>query len=213
MTDIAKLSTPQHPFPTLGWAGSKEPDDVTGRYLLCTTCGGLKADDCGLLHSAHDACFCKRPPRNETSQQREERLPCILCRACGLAIVSGHTRWRRLVCPPCRHRLHTFNGQAGAMVLPAGIHSLVNRGPVLEMARRPTKQQFKNFADAMNAMFKGVRDFESWGDRLVLDRLRQFGFAKKQLIPVEEYLDACRAAGIDESTGWRLLEQAWFDDV
>jgi hypothetical protein len=42
---------------------------------------------------------------------------------------------------------------------------------------------------------------------LVLDRLRLLGFDRGQLIGVEDYLEARRGAGIDQSTGWQLLEQ------
>ena len=212
-TDTSKFVTPERPFPTIGWSGGTDARDVTGRYHLCTTCGGLKADDCGMLHWGHDACRCDGWPDDEPLDDYEARMPCMLCRACGLAITSGHHRLRFLVCYPCRGRLATFNGQVGRKVLPQGIHSLVNGGPLLEVSRRPTKEQYDEFAGELNAMFKGVSGFHDWGARLVLDRLRQFGFTEGQLIPVEDYLDACRNGGIDESTGWQLLEQAWFDDV
>ena len=211
-TDITRFVTAERPFPTIGWSGGTEAHDVTGRYRLCTTCGGLKADECGMAHWAHDQCSCDGWSEDETISDAENRMPCMLCRACGLQITRGHHRWRLLVCYPCRSRLATFNGQVGRKVLPQGIHSLVNGGPLLQVAQRPTKEQFEDFASGLNAMFAGITGFHDWGNKLVLDRLRLFGFERGQLIPVEDYLDACRAAGIDQSTGWQLLEQRWFAD-
>jgi len=203
----------EHDHRTICWNGVIEEVDVTGRYQLCTTCGGLRADRCGVRHWAVDRCACAPHPENESIEAYEQRQPCMLCRACGLELTNGHSKLRLLVCTPCRPLLRTFNSRVGRKVLPQGLHSIVNGGPLLELDPEPTKEQFGAFAAGLNGMFNSISAFHRWGDALIVGRLRHFGIAEGLVIRLEDYLDRCRLAGIDRSTGWRLLEEEWFADA
>jgi len=203
----------EHEHRTICWSGGTEENDVTGIYGLCTTCGGARAFNCGARHWAIDLCRCQPRPEPESSDASETSMPCKLCRACGLELTCGHSKWRLLVCTPCRPLLKTFNSRVGRKVLPQGIHSMVNGGPLLALDPEPTKEQFGAFAAGLNGMFNSISAFHRWGDALIVGRLRHFGIAEGLVIRLEDYLDRCRLAGIDRSTGWRLLEEEWFADA
>ena len=115
------------------------------------------------------------------------------------------------MCESCRPRAKAFNERVGLKVLLPGIHSLVNGGPLLNVGNRtPSEAEFVGFADQLNGMVSAVSAFSSWSRRMVLERLRTLGFEAGQVIPLEEYLSACEAAGIDRDVGWAELEAHMF---
>lgn len=179
---------------------------------LCTTCGGLKSA-IRVMNGFElgDHCWCETRPDDLTAAQRESRLPCVLCQVCRLEVVKGHFRWRWVMCESCRPRAKAFNERVGLKILLPGIHSIVNGGPLLEVGNRtPSEAEFVGFADQLNGMVSAVSAFSSWSRRMVLERLRTLGFEAGQVIPLEEYLSACEAAGIDRDVGWAELEAHMF---
>lgn len=197
--------------PTILWAGIDNPRDVTGAFLLCTDCGGLRSPTCPAAGFAPDLCSCQPRPPLTSPDASEHLLACRLCQVCGLHPVKGHIRWRRVVCNLCLPKVREFNRRAGRTIIPPGIHSLVNGGPMLDLqdaAQSPAT--LDAFAEQLQAMFKGVSGFREWADARLLERLRNLGFGPGRTVPLEEYLDACRAAGIDEHDGWaRLTAPFW----
>ena len=173
-------------------------------FTLCTTCGGLKSPDCTPRRS-EDHCRCEPAPPSQTVQESEHRLPCRLCHVCGLEVAPGHTRWRLVVCETCRPRVRALNQAAGRVVIPPGIHSIVN-----QTSYRPhpddDPSRLVAFADQLKASLASVSEFRAWATDQLLHRLRALGFASGLEIPLQEYLDACTAAGIDREDGWRALE-------
>jgi hypothetical protein len=192
---------------TVAWASTGSPVDVTGRYSLCTTCGGLRAAPCPIGYTCEDHCDCERHlPRTATVAQREDGLPCLLCQICGLVVVKGHWRWRMVVCESCRPKGEALNRRVGQRVILPGIHSVVNGGPLLPLDADNTPARTAGFARDLQGMFAGVDSFRSWFRVMLLDRLRRLGFASEGVIPLEDYLEACRRAGIGPDDGRDRLE-------
>ena len=173
-------------------------------FTLCTTCGGLKSPDCTPRRS-EDHCRCEPAPPNQTVQESEHRLPCRLCHVCGLEVAPGHTRWRLVVCETCKPRVRALNQAAGRVVIPPGIHSIVNQ---TSYQPRPNDDPSRlvAFADQLKASLASVSEFDAWATDQLLHRLRALGLASGLEIPLQEYLDACTAAGIDHDDGWHGLE-------
>ncbi len=179
---------------------------------LCTTCGGLRSD-LSITNGWEfgDHCSCEPRPDDLTIRQSEHRLPCVLCQVCRLEVVRGHNRWRRVMCASCLPRARAFNERVGRKVLLPGIHSIVNGGPLLNLGNHtPSDAEFVGFSDQLNGMFNAVSAFSTWSRRMVLERLRTLGFEPGQVLPLEEYLSACEAAGIDRDVGWAELEAHMF---
>lgn len=173
-------------------------------FVLCTTCGGLKSPDCP-PRRCEDHCRCEPDPPNLTVQESETRMSCVLCRVCGIGIAAGHTRWRLVVCETCKPRVLALNHAAGRVLVPPGVHSIVN-----QVAYRPQPGEDPSrvlaFADQITASLASVTDFSDWAQARLVQRLRRLGFGEGLEIPLLEYLDACIAGGIDHDDGWRALE-------
>jgi hypothetical protein len=192
---------------TVAWASTGSPVDVTGRYSLCTTCGGPRAVPCPLNHTCEDHCRCEGlSAESESPQQREGRLTCQLCQICGLVVLKGHWRWRMVVCESCRPKGELLNRRVGRRVILPGIHSVVNGGPLLPLDRENSYERVAGFARDLQGMFAGVDSFHSWFRVMLLDRVRRLGFASGGVIPLEDYLEACRRAGIGPDDGLARLE-------
>jgi hypothetical protein len=181
----------------------------TPGYTLCTTCGGLRAEVCPTHGHFDDRCECQ--PRegsdDDSSEEREARLPCVLCQACGLVAVRGHSRWRMVMCEPCRERAKEFNERVGEKVLLQGIHTLVNGGPTIELTSEPLPPGvYERFAGAFKAMGNRITWFYEWGKAQRIERLRTLGFEPGRVIPVEQYQWSCDQAGITSDDGWARLE-------
>ena len=110
-----------------------------------------------------------------------------------------------VVCETCKPRVRALNQGAGRVVIPPGIHSIVNQ---TSYQPRPDDDPSRlvAFADQLNASLASVSEFDAWATDRLQRRLRALGFAGGREIPLQEYLDACAAAGIDHEDGWRALE-------
>jgi hypothetical protein len=189
-------------------------DDATGRFELCTTCGGLRAEACPLMPwQVGDHCSCEPRPADLTSQQSETRMPCQLCQICGLEVAKGHSRWRFVICESCKPRARALNKRVGYNVILPGIHSIVNEGPAYRHKRGHSDARIVAFADQLNGMINAISAFGNWSDRMLLERLRSLRFDEGRVIPLEEYLGACKAAGVDREDGWVKLEAHLFTET
>ena len=110
-----------------------------------------------------------------------------------------------VVCETCKPRVRALNQGAGRVVIPPGIHSIVNQ---TSYQPRPNDDPSRlvAFADQLKASLASVSEFDAWATDQLLHRLRALGLASGLEIPLQEYLDACTAAGIDHDDGWHGLE-------
>ena len=192
----------------IAWATGQRPVDVTGGFQLCTTCSGLRACPCPIRGYCEDHCGCEGiiPPPDESSDARERSLRCHLCQICGLEVVQGHSKYRFVICQRCRPQAHEFNRSVGRKVILQGIHSLVNGGPLLKGDPDGHREaEIVGFTHDLNTMFSGITAFGDWSDAMLVDRLRRLGFESDRVIPLEDYLGACTAAGITRADGWQSL--------
>jgi hypothetical protein len=202
-------SNETEPIPTYGFGINGKLTDVTGGFLLCTTCARLRAQSCPFRPGAVDSCLCEPLWQGPTL---EVGLPCVLCQVCGLHPVRGHHKWHFVICRHCLAWSKEFNGRVGRKVLPQGIHSLVNGGPLVSGPDLDQPAVRHQFAVELKGMFGAVGAFADWSERLLIERLRSLGFEAGRNITLEEYLVACRRAGITEETGKQRLEDWFFGD-
>lgn len=180
--------------------------NVVGSYQMCTTCGGLLADKCH-FHGAPDVCACLPDP---PGYDREQLMPCYLCQSCRMVVVSGHFRLRTVVCGRCRDMTNRVNREIGFMVFPQGIHSMVNSGTLPTPERSAdVAAAIEEFLTTFGQMSNSVQRWGRWSDDLLVERMRALGFDAGRTIPLEEYLDACTAAGLTAESGFHeLIERA-----
>lgn len=175
-------------------------------HVICTTCFHLRSIDDPVLQHAPDQCRCSPDPALESGYTNEQLVSCTVCGGCGLAVSSGHTRWRTLHCPPCRERVKVTNVRARQLVIPLGIHSIVNTVP--GRRRRPSESQSKTLADELNGMSSAIDRLDDVIRQRVADNLHTTGLDRLELVGFDEYVAACHAAGITADTGWTTLLEA-----
>ena len=157
-------------------------------HLLCTTCCRVRSIDSDQSQPP-DRCGCE--PRSATHFGAEQLVPCSICASCALAIVSGHSRWHLLHCESCVHAVGRLNRRLDAMIVPVGIHSIVN-GIFLEP---------ETGAAHLSRMSSQIAALEHHTDLVVASRLELTGLDLESTVPFEEYVQACRRHKIDRLDG------------
>jgi hypothetical protein len=171
--------------------------------VICTTCWQLRATG---AHTDH--CHCTYPTGQRTIAERERLLACRLCYVCGLAIVQGHTRWMSLLCDQCRPCAREVNTRHGWLVLPIGIHSIVN-GVGFRANPEPlpaiTLAQAVAFHDQLQATMDAVGAAHEYGHNLLRGRCERLGLTGTGDIDLDDYLAATASAGDTQERAWQDL--------
>ena len=173
-------------------------------HLVCTTCGRLRSvDSDGSVPP--DRCRCTSDPHDDAFSA-EDLIACSICASCALNIVRGHTKWHLLHCDNCRAHVHSLNEHAGRIVVPVGIHTIVN-GLALQGGDVDSDAKVEAFAASMTSLFERISALGRHVDRLVTDRLATAGLDRFDTVSFEEYLDACRAHSFTVESGWVELDR------
>ena len=172
------------------------PSPPPADRFICTHCWRLRAEGKHV-----DYCKCQSHPPNDDYPDRD--LACALCLTCALTVVHGHTRWMLVLCNPCCSRARELNVRHGRLVVPIGIHSLVNGAafrPEGDGSVDDTK--LEAFAGFFRSMIGSLNDNQSYGRRLVKRRCTRLGLMGSDLIDVDEYIAASRESGETEERSW-----------
>lgn len=154
--------------------------------VVCATCGRLRAN------KPETRCGCQ-PPNEELSA--EARIPSRLCAICGLTIVGAVGRWTRLLCVPCMRDAQALNQAAGRLVVPIGVHSLMNG--VSMTADIDDDATIQRFAANLRTLNIGIAELQERGAAVVLQRCHDLGVVPVEgVVPISSYLEACTQAGI-----------------
>jgi hypothetical protein len=196
-------------------------------HLVCTSCHQLRSVDTDPDRPDRDTCRCTRTDRDPA--QRELQVSCRICAACGLAIAPGHTRWRQNFCADCRSTFVQLRALLGWSQIPLGIHSFVNQTGVLgteELAaieaspagERLLDRRASQLATELTKMVGGIDRLYAHVDRLTGERLTALDATGEPMVPWDDYVHACRDAGITDDDGWAALLREfglgdWVDDV
>jgi hypothetical protein len=166
-------------------------------HLVCTTCGQLRSVDVD-ASIRPDRCQCIE--RHDDRFDAEDLIACSICASCALTIVRGHTRWHLLHCEECRGQVHQLNQNAGRLVVPIGIHTIVN-GLALPAADANSDSKLEVFAAEMTSLFDRISALQRHVDRLVTDRLTSAGLDRFDTVTYDTYLNACRERSITADNG------------
>ncbi|HEX9260268.1 MAG TPA: hypothetical protein VF855_12070 [Acidimicrobiales bacterium] len=173
--------------------------------VICTTCWRLRTSG---GHTDH--CHCSYPRRKKSPGEAEGLLACDLCYVCGLGVTRGHSRWRSLLCDHCRPLVRAFNSKHRKLVLPLGIHSVVNGVAYSANPKAPpaaTLAELTTFTDDLVACFGLVRAASEYGEKLVRDRCEGLGLAGNGDIPLGGYLVRAAVAGETAAGSWWRLRR------
>lgn len=119
-----------------------------------------------------------------------------LCRCCGASLVDASTKWARWFCGPCLERAVEVNRACGSCVIPIGYHSMVN-GVFRYVNRCKTLPGATAFADQLNAFFRESGSVWEWGLTVIARHWARAGLPPGTAVPVDTYLTAVDAAGVD----------------
>jgi hypothetical protein len=171
-------------------------------HAVCTRCCRLRSIDSTAVRPP-DRCACadKQP---DDRFNAEDMIACTICASCALAIVRGHTRWSMVHCKRCWGNARRINETAGRVVVPMGIHTIVN-GLSLSGADAASEDKFEAFATQMLSLFERISELQAHTDRLVGARLNATGLDRFDTVPFEDYLDACSQRSITAADGWAEL--------
>lgn len=154
---------------------------------ICATCGRLRHQACP--HS----CSCSPP---DPAFSPEAQIPCELCNVCGLETIRGGSRWHRLLCTRCMRDVQDLNRAAGRLVVPIGIHSIMN-GIGVKGTDAQDPDKLAAFTAQFNEMNVGIEGLRDYGTAMILERCRQFGLRPVDgVYLLREYLDRCTEAHI-----------------
>ena len=81
----------------------------------------------------------------------------------------------------------------------------------MEAPATATPKRLRDFAEGLNGMFSGIAWFGQTAKAQRIERLRQLGFESGLVVPLEQYLEVCAAAGITKDTGWQYYEDLFFE--
>ena len=165
----------------------------TTDWILHTTCGTFRG---GGEH--RELCHCQPDDRSP-----EERLRCLPCAICGLKITNGHTKWRQILCGPCKDRARPINEAAGRCLIPIGIHSIVNGMALQVGAGGITDAQAIAVADQLKAVLGAAGGLQKYGETLIKRRAAELDLP--ELVPFDDYVVACHEAGITWESSWDAI--------
>lgn len=167
-------------------------------HLVCTNCGQLRSVDSD-ASIRPDRCRCDIE-RGDDSFDAEDLIACSICASCALTIVRGHTKWHLLHCEQCRGRVRRLNQDIGRVVIPVGIHTIVN-GLALSAAEVDSNSQVEAFAAEMTSLFDRISALQQHVDRIVAERLWSVGLERFGTVTFETYLNACQERSITAEDG------------
>lgn len=172
--------------------------------VICTKCGQLRTT------GGHvDLCGCQPHPATEDVREVESRIPCRLCAVCGLTLTNGgHSRWTSLLCRSCIQRAKAVNSAGGQLVIPIGIHSIMN-GVSLKMDGPLNHERLVSFSDQLGATLNAVGGLQAYGRDLLKERCARFGYQAGELVPFADYLEACAIRGVSIDDGWKRMGVDW----
>ena len=175
---------------------------------ICTTCWELKGPEA--------TCRCDRPappvPAGETEEQEESHLGPWLCHTCQLAVIPPAGRWTLLHCDVCRPQIEELNRAAGGLLVPLGIHSIVN-GLSLHSGRDEVPaDELAEFATRLQGMAKRIEWLEEHCRRRTAWLCTELGFAGRKTVKLRTFVDKCRDRGFDEAFGFEDLLTALHRD-
>jgi hypothetical protein len=174
-------------------------------HHVCTTCGGLVSEDGPTRGVGIDRCWCEVVPRTPDVQTAELRVSCRVCATCGLGVAWGHTRWHLHHCSDCVPLVRTINHAAGRLVIPLGIHSIVNGIALRPVGGRVTEAMAGAWLDQFAASNLSQDALLRYGRRLVRHHLEQCDLLGLDKVDVERYRVECARVGIDHRLGWELM--------
>lgn len=195
------------------------PDHTHTASYVCTACGGLWSHDderCTGGSSVPDRCACRPITQSDpehpsvTHGRSDAGIPCSLCATCGLSVIRGHTRWKLHHCRRCLPIINGLNRAAGRLLVPIGIHSLVNRVPSPAITDDETGNRARLTAwwDQFDAMARSSQWIHEHGRALVLELVRQSHFTGHTELTVSQLRTACEWRNIDHRFGIELMLQA-----
>ncbi|HTN81608.1 MAG TPA: hypothetical protein VMK16_18190 [Acidimicrobiales bacterium] len=172
------------------------PPAPDARRFICTVCWRLRAD-------GEHVDYCRCQPHDTDDSAPDRDIPCQLCWICALTVVHGHTRWMLVNCNECSTRARELNTANGRLLIPIGIHSIVN-GVALRPSgdRKGLERQAQSFVGFTRSMFTSLDQLRAQGQRIVKARCHRLGLIGAELVDVDVYVAAARAVGYTEASSF-----------
>jgi hypothetical protein len=165
-----------------------------GRLELCITCFGLR----GLYREKEHRCGCQmRDAAWRASEWAGYDLPELLgmCLLCMRDVVASGTRWSWFACTTCREvnlAVGTALNSAGAMILPLGRHSLMNR-VALPTDTEEDDPAVARFAEALLNLTGAWLKLHDWS-KVEATRLATAAGWENTAVPLATWLEAFPAS-------------------
>jgi hypothetical protein len=103
--------------------------------------------------------------------------------------------------------VRALNARLGRLVVPVGIHSLVNGVSSSSNPGQPrvSRKDAARFAAQLTDIGRGGLRLDRYRTQLVRSRCERLGLVEGPAITLGRYLRACDAAGITPETSWRAF--------
>jgi hypothetical protein len=164
---------------------------------ICTTCWELKGPGA--------PCRCDRQapsvPADETEEQQESGIGPWLCHTCQLAVIPPAGRWTLLHCDVCRPEIEQLNRDAGGLVVPLGIHSIVNGLSIQGGRDEVPDDELEEFAARLERMSRRIEWLTAHRRQRTEWLCNELGFADRRTVKLRTFVDKCRDRGFDEAHG------------
>jgi hypothetical protein len=160
---------------------------MPSQLQICLDCGDLR----GPSRFWDEVCACDRAAWGESEVPRAGDLgsDARLCAGCLMTVVSGSTRWTLHFCRRyCLAAVGDLNRRAQRLVVPIGVHSLVN-GVALPLDEHLTPLRVTAFYDQLSTLFDNQQRLHMLRERRTIERARQLGFTGGA-VSVTDYLAA-----------------------
>lgn len=206
--DLATLADAAHSVATAADSVREPADAGPPQSGICANCGRLRRTN------PETRCACQ-PPNTDLSP--EARIPGGLCAMCGLTEIGAIGRWTRLLCMPCVRDAQALNQAAGHLVVPIGVHSLMNgigadfrsrngrpvqasstdSTPVDRVLEAVGRGDAERFAVALRGLSMSIDDLRVRAGRTMVERCVELRVPEIDgLFPLGPFWDHCEEAGI-----------------
>jgi hypothetical protein len=166
---------------------------MPSQLQICLECGQLR----GPSRFWDEICSCDRAAWDESEVPRAGDLgaDARLCAGCLTSVVSGSTRWTLHFCRRyCLKTVLDLNRRAQRLVVPIGVHSLVN-GISLPLDDRLTALRVTAFYDQLSTLFDNQQRLHELRESRTIERARRLGFTGSA-VGVSDYLAASSDNGL-----------------
>lgn len=134
--------------------------------------------------------------------------PAELCRCCGQELLQSGSRWSVWFCSECKGRVRTLNERAGTCVIPIGRHSMMN-GVFIPGGRIPEFVEIEGFTLKVRGLSWEMERLAEWAAEIVRRNCVAGGLIGRALVPLSEYLEVLRAAGLARKDAFAAMLEWW----